>query len=111
MDEPSDTQQLQTLAYKSSACTTRDISLDWCFSIWGRRCSLTCGSSRATSLDGWAALGIFSSLLVAIVTLAIMVFPGLAAVVDLVYFAPIFIFEVTMGFWLLIKGIKAPIVE
>jgi Domain of unknown function (DUF4386) len=60
---------------------------------------------------GLAALGIFSSLVVAIVTLAIMVFPGLAAVVIPVYFAPIFIFEVTLGFWLLIKGVQAPIVE
>jgi hypothetical protein len=58
-----------------------------------------------------AALGIFSSLVVAIVTLAIMVFPGLAAVVIPIYFAPIFIFEVTLGFWLLIKGVQAPIVE
>ena len=57
------------------------------------------------------ALGMFSPLLVAIVTLAIMVFPDLAAVVIPVYFAPIFIFEVTLGLWLLIKGIQAPIVE
>jgi len=60
---------------------------------------------------GVAALGIFSSLVVAIVTLAIMVFPSLAAVVIPVYFAPIFIFEVGLGLWLLIKGIRARIVE
>ncbi len=58
-----------------------------------------------------AAWGTFSSLVVAIVTLAIMVFPSLAAVVIPVYFAPIFIFEVTLGLWLLVKGIHAPIVE
>src|SRR5713226_4636874 len=46
---------------------------------------------------GLAAWGIFSSLVVAIVTLAIMVFPSLAAVVIPVYFVPIFIFEVTLG--------------
>ncbi len=60
---------------------------------------------------GLAAWGIFSSLVVAIVTLAIMVFPSLAAVVIPIYFAPIFIFEVTLGVWLLVKGIQAPIVE
>ncbi|HEY3131700.1 MAG TPA: DUF4386 domain-containing protein [Acidobacteriota bacterium] len=60
---------------------------------------------------GLAALGIFASLVVAIVTLAIMVFPRLAAVVIPAYFAPIMIFEVTLGFWLLVKGIQAPIVE
>jgi hypothetical protein len=53
-----------------------------------------------------AALGIFASLLTAIVTLAIMVFPGLATVVVPAYFAPIFIFEVTLGVWLLVKGIR-----
>jgi hypothetical protein len=58
-----------------------------------------------------AAWGIFSSLLVAIVTLAIMVFPGLAEVMIPVYFAPIFVFEVGLGLWLLIKGIRTPIVE
>ena len=58
-----------------------------------------------------AALGIFSSLLLAIVTLAIMVFPRLAAVVIPAYFAPIFIFEVTLGFWLLIKGVATPAIH
>jgi hypothetical protein len=48
-----------------------------------------------------AAWGIFSSLVLAIVTLAIMVFPSLVAVVIPIYFVPIFIFEVTLGFWLL----------
>jgi hypothetical protein len=60
---------------------------------------------------GLAALGIFGSLLVAIVTLAIMVFPGLAAVVIPVDFLPIFVFEVALGLWLLVKGIRAPIAE
>jgi hypothetical protein len=60
---------------------------------------------------GLAAWGIFSSLVVAIVTLAIMVFPSLAAVVIPFYYAPIFIFEVILGVWLLVKGIRAPIVE
>jgi Domain of unknown function (DUF4386) len=58
-----------------------------------------------------AGLGIFASSLVAIVTLAVMVFPSLTNVMIPIYFAPILIFEVTLGFWLLIKGIKAPLVE
>lgn len=60
------------------------------------------------ALSAW---GIFASLVVAIVTLTIMVFPGVAPVVIPAYYAPIFIFEVTLGFWLLVKGIRAPIVE
>jgi hypothetical protein len=55
-----------------------------------------------------AALGIFSSLVLAIVTLAILVFPPLEAVVGLAYMAPLFIYEVGLGIWLLVKGIQAP---
>ncbi len=60
---------------------------------------------------GLAAWGIFSSLALAIGILALMVFPGLASVVGPAYWLPIFIFEVTLGFWLLVKRIRAPIVE
>lgn len=55
-----------------------------------------------------AAWGIVSSLLLAIVTLAIMVFPGLAAL-GLTYMMPMGIYEVGLGLWLLIKGIRDPI--
>ena len=54
-----------------------------------------------------AALGIFSSLLLSFGTLAIMVFPGLGAV-GMSYMMPMGLYEVGLGFWLLIKGIKAP---
>ncbi len=58
-----------------------------------------------------AAWGIFSSLVTATVTLAIMIFPGLAPVVTPAYYVPIMIFEITLGLWLLVKGIRTPIVE
>ena len=54
-----------------------------------------------------AAWGIFSSLVLALVTLAIMVFPGLGSI-GLTYMMPLGIYEVGLGLWLLIKGIKAP---
>ncbi len=60
---------------------------------------------------GLAAWGIFSSLVLAIGILGMMVFPGLASVVGAAYWAPFFIFEVILGVWLLMKGIRAPIVE
>ncbi len=60
---------------------------------------------------GLAACGILSSLVVAIVESAIMVFPTLAAVVKPTYWAPLFIFEIALGFWLLVKGVQAPTVE
>jgi len=53
-----------------------------------------------------AAWGIFSSAVVAIVTLVLMVFPAWSAVVEPAYWVPIFIFEVTLGFWLLVKGLR-----
>jgi hypothetical protein len=54
-----------------------------------------------------AALGIFSSLLLALGTLAIIVFPGLG-VIGMSYMMPMGLYEIGLGFWLLIKGIKAP---
>jgi hypothetical protein len=60
---------------------------------------------------GLAVWGVFSSSLMAIVTLAIMVFPSLSALVIPAYYAPIIIFEIALGFWLIVKGIQAPIVE
>jgi hypothetical protein len=54
-----------------------------------------------------AAWGIFSSLVLALVTLASMVFPGLA-VLGLSYMMPMGVYEVGLGLWLLVKGIQAP---
>ena len=59
-----------------------------------------------------AAWGVFSSLVLAIVTLAIMVFPGSAAVLTLAYMAPMGIYELALGLWLLAKGIRTrPLLE
>ena len=53
-----------------------------------------------------AAWGVFSSLLVATGSFALIVFPGLEKVLLPGYYVPIFIFEVVMGFWLLLKGLR-----
>jgi hypothetical protein len=53
-----------------------------------------------------AAWGIFASLVLALVTLGIMVFPALAAL-GLTYMVPMGIYEVGLGFWLLFKGLKS----
>jgi hypothetical protein len=58
-----------------------------------------------------AAWGIFASLALAIGILLIMAYPGLRSVIGPAYWAPLFIFEVTLGVWLLVKGIRAPVVE
>lgn len=53
---------------------------------------------------GW---GIFSSLLMTLGTLAIIVFPGLG-VVGIAYMIPMGLYEVGLGLWLLAKGIQTP---
>jgi Domain of unknown function (DUF4386) len=53
-------------------------------------------------LAGW---GIFASLTLALVTVAVMLFPALGAKMGLAYMAPMFIYEVGLGLWLLIKGL------
>lgn len=59
------------------------------------------------ALAGW---GVFASLMFAFVTIAMFLFPGLA-VIGLTYMAPMFFYEVGLGLWLLIKGLRAPEVD
>jgi hypothetical protein len=58
-----------------------------------------------------AAWGIFSSLVLAIVTLVVIVFPALGATLGITYMMPMGLYEVGLGLWLLVKGIKVPIAE
>ncbi len=53
-----------------------------------------------------AAWGIFASLVMALMSLALIVFPGLAAL-GMSYMMPMGLYEFGLGFWLLIKGIQA----
>lgn len=53
-----------------------------------------------------AAWGIFSGAVVGVATLFVMVFPDWADTVSPLYFMPVFIFELTIGFWLIFKGIR-----
>ena len=54
-----------------------------------------------------AAWGVFSSLLLAACAFAFIIFPELRRIVTVAFYGgPIFIFELTMGFWLLIKGLR-----
>ena len=55
-------------------------------------------------LAGW---GIAASFLMGMSAFSLIVFPELAAVVPVgVYGGPIFLFELTMGLWLLLKGLR-----
>jgi Domain of unknown function (DUF4386) len=53
-----------------------------------------------------AALGVFGSLLLAAGSFAIIIFPNLAKILSLGYMLPLGVFEITMGFWLLVKGLR-----
>jgi hypothetical protein len=53
-----------------------------------------------------AALGVFSSLLLAAANFAFILSPGLSRAVGMGYMAPMGIFEVAMGFWLLFRPLK-----
>jgi hypothetical protein len=57
------------------------------------------------ALAGW---GLFASLVLALGTLLIVVFPDLGDILGLAYMAPMGIYEVGLGLWLLVKGIRAP---
>jgi hypothetical protein len=54
-----------------------------------------------------AAWGIFSSLIMAVMSVAIIVFPKLKAL-GITYMLPMGIYEFGLGIWLLVKGIQAP---
>ncbi len=56
-----------------------------------------------------AAWGMVASFLMGACAFSFIIFPELAKVVPVgIYGAPIFFFELTMGFWLLLKGLRHP---
>jgi hypothetical protein len=57
------------------------------------------------AIAGW---GIFASMVLAVVTLVVMLFPRLGETIGLTYMAPMFFYEVGLGFWLLIRGLRLP---
>jgi hypothetical protein len=57
------------------------------------------------ALAGW---GIFASLALAIGSLAVILFPWFAANASMIYMVPMFFYEVPLGVWFLIKGVRAP---
>jgi hypothetical protein len=56
-----------------------------------------------------AAWGVIASVLMGAYAFLFIIFPEIKKFVPVeIYGGPIFIFELTMGFWLLIKGLKSP---
>jgi hypothetical protein len=58
------------------------------------------------ALAGW---GVFASVLLSACTYVLIIFPELAKTISpAIYGGPIFLFELTMGLWLVIKGLRPP---
>lgn len=55
-----------------------------------------------------AAWGVFASLLLGLAPLVFLAWPQIRAAVGMAYMAPMFLYEVPLGVWLLIKGLRSP---
>lgn len=55
-----------------------------------------------------AIWGIFASSLMAVCMVVVMIFPALAGTLSIFYLAPMGIYEIGFGLWLLIRGIHLP---
>jgi hypothetical protein len=58
-----------------------------------------------------AAWGIFASLIMAVVALIVIVYPPFYGMVTMAYMAPMAIYEIGLGLWLLVRGIHIPAAE
>jgi hypothetical protein len=57
------------------------------------------------ALPAW---GMFSSLLLALGSLAVILFPWFEANASMAYMVPMFFYEVPLGLWFLVKGVRTP---
>jgi hypothetical protein len=62
---------------------------------------------RSRYIPRWlAGLGIFASSLMAVAALGIIAWPRLYTLVTMAYMAPMGLYEIGLGFWLLLRGIR-----
>lgn len=106
-----DTRQLQALAYVLLRVYGAGFNIGFVFLGLGSAVFSYLWLESRYIPRAFAAWGIFASLLLAIASLTIMVFPGLVAVIGMAYMAPMGIYEIGLGLWLLVRGIQAPSVE
>jgi hypothetical protein len=99
--------RLQALARLSSSAHGAGYNVGLVFA--GLRSTLFCylwfrSNLIPKTLAGW---GVFASALMGASAFAFIIFPELTKIITIeVYGGPIFFFELTMGFWLLLKGIR-----
>jgi Domain of unknown function (DUF4386) len=100
------TDQLQALARLSIGAKGDAINVDFLFLGFGSTGFGYLWFKSNYIPTALAALGVLGSLLLATGSFAFIIFPNLANIAGMGYMAPLGVFEVTMGFWLLIKGLR-----
>jgi Domain of unknown function (DUF4386) len=55
-----------------------------------------------------AGLGVFASAIIAAVAIAIIIWPPFYAIVTMAYMAPMGLYELGLGLWLLVRGVRLP---
>jgi hypothetical protein len=100
-----DTQQLQALARMFISGQSAGLEIAFVFLGLGSALYSYLWLKSRYIPRAFAAWGIFSSLVLALVNLTLIVFPDLWDVLGMAYMAPMFIYEVGLGLWLLVKGL------
>ncbi|RAK60185.1 hypothetical protein DJ021_10420 [Phenylobacterium hankyongense] len=101
-----DVEQLQTLARLLLGVRADTMSFGWVFLGLGQAVFAWLWLKSGYIPKLLAAWGIFASSLLALVPLALMVLPQIRGAVGMLYMAPMFFYEVPLGIWLLVKGIR-----
>jgi hypothetical protein len=102
-----DTAQLQALARACLALYGTGLSIGFVFLGLGSAVFSYVWLKSRYIPRAIALLGIFASLLLTVMTLITMVLPRVYAVLGMSYMMPMFLYEVGLGLWLLVKGLRA----
>jgi len=103
-----DTAQLQALARAVLAMYGTGLSIGFVFLGLGSAVFSYVWLKSGYIPRALALLGIFASLLLTIMTLVTMVYPRVYEVLGMTYMMPMFLYEVGLGLWLLVKGLRTP---
>jgi len=103
-----DTPQLQALARACLAMYGTGLSIGFVFLGLGSAVFSYVWLKSGYIPRAIALLGIVASLLLTVMTLITMVFPRVYAVLGMSYMMPMFLYEVGLGLWLLVKGLRTP---
>jgi Domain of unknown function (DUF4386) len=101
------TDQAAALAWVASSAHTTGYGIGWVFAGLGSTVFAFLLFKSRYVPQPLAAWGIFSSVLWVVGSLVMIIFPEAGSAANPGLFVPMFIFEVTTGLWLLIKGVRS----